>query len=103
MPIARLSRRAESDLVDIGSYTLEKWGKAQANSYLQRLEDCFQLLAGNPLLGRACDTVRPGLRRMECGSHVVFYRHKENGIVISRILHVRMIPQRHDMLDVRDR
>jgi plasmid stabilization system protein ParE len=44
-------------------------------------------------LGRVCDQVRPGLRRMECGRHVLFYRVEAEGIVISRILHQRMLPE----------
>jgi plasmid stabilization system protein ParE len=33
------------------------------------------------------------LRRLEYGRHVVFYRVEANGIVISRILHQRMLPE----------
>jgi plasmid stabilization system protein ParE len=36
-----------------------------------------------------------GLRRMEIGRHVVFYREDTEGILISRILHRRMLPERH--------
>ena len=51
------------------------------------------MLADNPALGRACNDVRPGLRRMECGRHVVFYREGAGGILVSRILHQRMLPE----------
>ena len=53
------------------------------------------MLADNPALGRTCDNVRPGLRRMEIGRHVVFYREDTRGILVSRILHRRMLPERH--------
>ena len=53
------------------------------------------MLADNPALGRTCDDVRPGLRRMESGRHVVFYREDAGGILVSRILHQRMLPERH--------
>jgi toxin ParE1/3/4 len=53
------------------------------------------MLAGNPALGRSCDDVRRGLRRMECGRHVVFYRQDAGGILVSRILHQSMLPERH--------
>jgi toxin ParE1/3/4 len=95
----RFSRRAEADLLGIGDYTLRTWGKAQAISYLRDLEACCQALAHNPALGRPCDDVRPGLRRMERGKHVVFYRREAGGILISRILHQRMLPDRHDTGD----
>ena len=91
----RLSRRAEVDLLSIGDYTLHKWGKAQAARYIGELEVCCQTLADNPALGRLCDHVRPGLRRHEHGTHVLFYRPERGGIVVSRILHQRMLPDRH--------
>jgi toxin ParE1/3/4 len=91
----RFSRRAEADLLSIGLYTLRTWGEVQAARYINELEACCQMLARNPALGRACDEVRPGLRRMEHGKHIVFYRQKPGGILVSRILHQRMLPERH--------
>jgi toxin ParE1/3/4 len=95
----RFSRRAEADLLNIGDYTLRTWGKAQATRYLGELEVFCQTLADNPALGRACDDVRPGLRRMEHGKHVVFYRQERIGILVSRILHQNMLPDKHDTSD----
>ena len=98
----RFSRRAEVDLLSIGDYTLHKWGKAQAARYIGELEVCCQTLAGNPALGRLCDHVRPGLRRHEHGTHVLFYRQERGGIVVSRILHQHMLPDRHAIDDEDD-
>jgi len=98
----RFSRRAEADLLSIADYTLRKWGKAQAIRYLGELEACCQLLADNPALGRLCDEVRVGLRRHEHGKHVLFYRQERGGILLSRILHQRMLPDRHVMDDQDD-
>ena len=95
MAVCRFSRRAEADLLAIGVYTLRKGGKAQATRYLDELESCCQMLADNPGLGRACDDIRPGLRRMERGRHIIFYRQNARGILVSRILHQRMLPARH--------
>ena len=95
MAAFRFSRRAEADLLSIGDYTLRTWGKAQAARYLGALEVCCQTLSGNPALGRRCDEIRAGLRRLEHGMHVVFYRQERAGILISRILHQRMLPDRH--------
>jgi len=86
-------------LQGIGSYTLRTWGVDQTIRYLDALEDCCRILAKNPDLGRACDDVRPDLRRMECGRHVVFYREDAAGILVSCILHQRMLPERHAMDD----
>lgn len=97
MLLARYSRRTETDLLDIGAYTLETWGASQTVRYLNELEACCQQLADVPSLGRECDEIRAGLRRFEHGRHVVFYRQETGGIFVTRILHQRMLPERHDM------
>jgi toxin ParE1/3/4 len=89
------SRLAEADLLDIGAYSLRRWGEAQVVRYLGELEACCQRLADNPASGRPCDHIRHGLRRLEHGKHVVFYRSQHGGIVVSRILHQRMLPEGH--------
>ncbi len=99
MTTFRFSRRAEADLLSIGVYTLHTWGEAQVIRYIGDLEACCQTLADNPKLGRSCDHIRPGLRRMEQGKHVIFYRQKPGGILISRILHQRMLPEKHTIGD----
>jgi len=93
----RFSRRAEADLLSIAAYTLRTWGENQTILYIDGLEACCQTLADNPALGRACDDVRPGLRRMEHGRHVVFYREEAGGILVSRVLHQRMLPERENI------
>ena len=95
----RLSRRAEADLLSIAEYTLRTWGENQTVRYVDELESCCRMLADRPALGRACEDVRPGLRRMECGRHVVFYREDARGILVSRILHQRMLPERQAIED----
>jgi toxin ParE1/3/4 len=102
VPAFRFSRRAEADLLSIGLYTFRTWGEAQTDRYIGQLENCCQRLADNPASGRRCDDVRPGLRRMEHGRHVVFYREEPGGILITRILHQRMLPERHAIDDKDD-
>ena len=102
MALFRFSRRAEADLVSIGAYTLRTWGEDRTIRYLDDLEACCQMLADSPALGRTCGDVRPGLRRMERGRHVIFYRQDAGGILVSRILHQRMLPERHAIDDEDD-
>ena len=99
MAAFRFSRRAEADLLSIGDYTIRTWGKAQAARYLGELEVCCQTLSDNPALGRPCPEIRPGLRRLEHGKHVVFYRQERGGILVSRILHQRVLPELHSIED----
>ncbi len=95
MAAYRLSRRAEADLLSIANYTQRTWDERQAAHYIDELEACCQMLADNPGLGRRCDDVRPGLRRLEHGRHVVFYREGNGDVLISRFLHQRMLPDRN--------
>jgi toxin ParE1/3/4 len=93
------SRRAEADLFSICDYTFRTWGEEQTIRYIHDLETCCRMLADNPSLGRACDFIRPGLGRIEHGRHVVFYRHGAIGILVSRILHQGMLPEKQPIDD----
>jgi len=94
MPTVNISLEAEADIDAITHYTKNNWGWRQANIYLARLEETFELLARSPSLGRSCGTLAPGLRRFESGRHVVFYREQIDGVLIVRILHQRQLPLR---------
>jgi len=96
MPGFRFTRLADADLLKIAEYTRDTWGEAQCVSYLDALEACCRRLAESPSLGRACDDLRPGYFRMEQGRHVIYFRKAEGGDVwVVRILHARMLPERH--------
>lgn len=95
----RLSRLAEADLLSIGIYTLPTWGADQTARYIDELEVCCRHLADNPRSGRSCEDISPGLCRREQGKHIIFFRREQGGILISRILHERMLPNRHDFDD----
>jgi toxin ParE1/3/4 len=90
-----LSPRAQADLGDIWHHTERQWGRNQAERYIRRIESMLALLAANPALGRAVDTIRLGYRKHSCGSHVIFYRQMDTGIDVVRILHQRMDIERH--------
>lgn len=98
MAAYRLSELARADLLAIADYTLDTWGEEQAHRHLDDLEKCLGRVAQSPGLGRSCDRVRRGYRRLEYAKHVIFYRMDSEGVFISRILHERMLP-RPDLLD----
>ena len=85
---------ADSDQRLIAHYTLQVWGTVQAKRCVQGLRECFQLLATNPLLGRPCDFLVRGLRRFEHGKHVVFYVLAADGVLVARVLHQQMVPEK---------
>lgn len=98
MSKVRLSRRAEQDIFEIAVFTIERFGIDQARHYRDGLENIFQRIAENPLMGRSAEELAPGLRRIEYESHVIFYRPKElpkAEVLIVRILHKSMNVKRH--------
>ena len=99
MATIRFTRLPEADLLDIGLYTNRTWGRKQCNRYLRQLEERCRQLADDPTRGRPCDEIRPDLRRLRVGKHVVFYREEPGGILVSRILHERMLPEKQAMED----
>jgi toxin ParE1/3/4 len=52
-------------------------------------------LAENPNLGTRCDDVREGYRRYRIGRHMAYYRIREFGVSVIRVLHERMLSTRH--------
>ncbi|HBC08964.1 MAG TPA: hypothetical protein DC046_15500 [Rhodospirillaceae bacterium] len=92
MAVIRLTPRAGRDLGEIWDYTANRWGMAQAETYLRSLQSALEFLAAEPERGQACDDIRPGYRRQPTGSHVIFYKMSEtaDGIDVIRILHQRM-------------
>jgi len=91
MPSFTLTNMAKADLKEIANFTQNRWGREQRNLYLQMLDVSFQQLAANPLKGIDCSDIRLGYRKLNAGSHVIFYRQTlPDMIEIVRILHGHM-------------
>lgn len=86
---------AETDLIAIWQYSYEKWGANKAGEYLLQLDSGMQELASNPLLGKSREIVRPKYRSIQINRHVIYYKYQGNVIDIIRVLHERMIPEKH--------
>jgi toxin ParE1/3/4 len=79
-------RRAEEDLLAIAD-RIAADNPAAAAKWLDRIEGTLSLLASNPLMGEAVDSIRPRLRRFCQGSYVILYEPREKGIDLVRVLH----------------
>jgi len=91
MPTFTLTNMAKADLKEIAKFTQNRWGREQRDLYLQMLDVSFQQLAANPLKGKDCSDIRLGYRKLNTGSHVIFYRQTlTDTIEIVRILHGHM-------------
>jgi toxin ParE1/3/4 len=86
-----LTPAAQADLRQIWDDTAARWGEAQAERYILGIRNACEALADGRRTGRAIDDVRPGYRKLAVGSHFLFYRLTEAGVIdIIRILHRRM-------------
>jgi toxin ParE1/3/4 len=86
-----LSPAARADLEQIWEYSARNWGKDQAVRYILGIRDACQALADGHRQGRQADDIRPGYRKLAVGSHVLFYRITDAGLIdVIRILHQRM-------------
>jgi toxin ParE1/3/4 len=90
MSRAVFSPRAQTDIGEISDFTADRWNIDQADENLRQLRAAVEPLAEAPYLGASCDDIRAGYRKFPVGSHVVFYRHRADVIIVVRILHRRM-------------
>lgn len=95
MPRIRKHALAESDLISIWRYSFQRWGAAQADTYLDELDDGIQELARNPELGASRDYVRDGYRVLFVNRHAIYYTVTASTIHIVRVLHGEMDPGKY--------
>ena len=73
----RLAPQAEIELDEIWHYTATESGSVEiADRLIDRITECFFLLATHPHMGRQRDDLRPGagLRSFPVGRFIIFYR-----------------------------
>jgi toxin ParE1/3/4 len=77
---------AQADLDSIWDYIAAD-SPAAADRLLERFQETFARLARHPLMGRARDELRPGLRSFSVRKYVVYYRFFEGRVIIVRVIH----------------
>jgi toxin ParE1/3/4 len=97
-----LSPRARRDIVDVLTFTKERWGEAQARSYRDLIRDALKSVASNPTCGTQRHTICPGIwahhikQPGKNARHIVFYRLSQSETVeIVRLLHDSMDFSQH--------
>ena len=90
----RLTSLAEADLDGIWDY-VSGYSEQAADSLIDELFERFIMLARFQEAGRDRTELAPNLRSFPVGSYVIFYRAREEGIEIVRVLHGSMdIPRK---------
>jgi toxin ParE1/3/4 len=83
----RLSPEAEAELDSIWIHIARESGSTDvASRVVERITECFWLLARYPYAGRRRDDLRSGLRSFTAGDHIMIHRIVEDDVVL--ILHV---------------
>ncbi len=87
---------ARQDLKNIWTYSYQKWGRRQADSYLNAMGLALNALAVTPDKGKPIDHVKKNYRIFRIREHCVVYSLGEQGAVnIVRVLGKRMDFGRH--------
>lgn len=92
--LLRFTPAARADLAGIWKYTARHWDMDQADRYLDELHGICLALAIGEVASRPVD-VRPGTRKAQAGSHMVYVREGADTLDVIRILHQRQDVDRH--------
>lgn len=92
-----LSKRSHQDIQEIAEYSLSEFGETQTKTYMAGLKEKIALLSEQTDLGRDFTHTRSQrvYKSYRYQSHVIYYRKREHDIFIVRILHIRMLPEKH--------
>lgn len=95
----KISKPAESDLKDIADYTSQQWGSKQKKVYLGLIKQSFLKLCQDGVVATILIKDRKdidiGLFSYQIGKHIVYFRETDTEILIIRILHSQMDPEKH--------
>ncbi len=87
---------AEAGLAAISDYTFERWGIAQAQSYLDSIEQLLRQAANIPGMGPRSTGDRrahPALSPFQ--SHIIYCVEADFGVIVLRVLHASQDPNLH--------
>ncbi len=90
-----ISERAEADLREIWRWSCGRFGEAQADLYLDQIDAGLRECGMAPERGQDHESIREGYRSKLIRKHVAFYTFDDTEVVVQRVLHGSMDPERH--------
>jgi toxin ParE1/3/4 len=78
----RLSQAADDDVRHIYIEGATRFGRAQADTYHERLSRTLDLIGANPRIGRERVQIVPPVRIHPYGAHIVVYEIADDGAVL---------------------
>jgi toxin ParE1/3/4 len=86
MPVIRKRPIVIEDLAEIWNYVAAE-NEIRADSLIGAFDRKFREIAEYPITGENRDELYRGLKSLQIGRHIVFYRNIPDGIEIVRVLH----------------
>ena len=95
-----LTDRAISDLLEIESFSISKWGKSAASKYMGKFEKTFKLLELHPGLLLANDAIGESLLFFRIEKHLLACVKIKPGIAVLTIVHANrdLVTILHELL-----
>ena len=91
----RLTIDAQSDLIEIRSFTLAHWGRKQSEKYLSDLRQIIRILSEAPKMGKQRPKLGLEVFSFPHASHVIYYQVRGKQLVVFAVLHKSMVPIAH--------
>lgn len=85
-----LSRKAQDDLDDIRTFSLERFGPERTIAYLDAVEATFRRIQDFPETGALDAALQGAVRSMICQRHRIYYSLDGDVVLIVRVLHQAM-------------
>ena len=92
----RKTPQAERDIAAIWNYIADNNSRA-ADTLIDRIDSTFEMLAQNPMAGRARNDLAFNLRRFPVGSYIIFYLPLSDGVEVVRVMNGRQDIDADDM------
>jgi plasmid stabilization system protein ParE len=87
-----LTDEAEDDIADILNYTAITWGIKQKENYKSTIHRGLQTIAEIPTIGSYKQDYQAYFHHV--GRHIVIYEIQEHKIIVLRLVHDRMNPDK---------
>lgn len=78
--------KAIGDLKEIGDYIASD-NPRRALTFIEEIEQRCETLVCNPLIGISRDDLTPDLRSVSFKKYLIFYRVRNGGVFIARVIH----------------